>query len=106
MEGFTQNNTEKPKNPDAWRESKAKAPERARTHLVERELPVDIESASLEDLNRLIEAVPLLIAELTYDASDEVKNENRHVVQALSVHLNLAKKYLSYLTAPESPLKH
>ena len=69
---------------------------------MERGLPVSIESASLEDLSRLIVEVPLIIAELTYDANKEVKNENRYVVQALSVHLNLVKKYVSYLNAPES----
>jgi len=106
MEGFTFNKAEKPKNPDAWRESKEKAPERARTHLKERGLTVEIEEASLEDLNMVIEQIPMLMAELTFDASNEVKNENRNVVQALSVHLNLVKKYVSYLTAPNSPLIH
>lgn len=108
IEGFKPQKQEKPKTPEKlsnWRENKKEAPERARVHLVEHGLLFDIVTAPYADLEKLVKEIPVLIQELSFDASKEVENENRYVVKELADYLLEAQAQLNYLNAPKSRIR-
>lgn len=106
FEAFTQpkaandNQAENVEVPGVWRERKEKASEDTKALLEARGLATDVEKASFEELQKLVETLPTLIDELSYDSEGNLRNENRFLVQILSVYQNKAEKRLEYENAP------
>ena len=85
---------------NVWKELRDSAPQKAVEVLTEKGLEVDIENASLEEVEQLVATVPEIINTLSENEEGEVQNENRYVVRELGVLLNKAQLKKKYMEAP------
>lgn len=86
-----------------FRELQEQGQEAAINVLNENGLAENLESASVEELEVLVEQLPDLIEALSHDEYGDVRNENRYQAKALSNHLQAAKLKLASKKFP-SPL--
>ncbi len=77
---------------DKREELKNNAPAEAVAFITEHGLEADVSNASPEEVSALVEKLPGLIKELSFEEGGKLKNENRYLAKALSMYLEKAKR--------------